>query len=134
MARIDLNCDMGESFGIYRIGADGDFRIGLNEVAIGLMLPRFGTRLAQDRLSKRHLQRAVCLATIYDPRSAIDVGFLDEVVAPAEVIGKSVEAAAAYAKLSPTAYDLTQANLRKQLVDEVLATIDADLQGLSLPS
>ena len=26
--RIDLNCDMGESFGIYRIGADDDPRGG----------------------------------------------------------------------------------------------------------
>ena len=24
MGRVDLNCDMGESFGVYRIGADED--------------------------------------------------------------------------------------------------------------
>ena len=36
-----------------RIGIKGDFKIGLNEVAIGMALPIFAVELARDRLSKR---------------------------------------------------------------------------------
>ena len=35
----------------YRIGMDGDFRIGLNETAIGLTLPAFAIELAAARLA-----------------------------------------------------------------------------------
>ena len=50
-----------------RIGASGDFKIGMNEVGIGMPVPRFATELADDRLSRRHLDAAINLATIYDP-------------------------------------------------------------------
>ena len=60
-----------------RIGAAGSFKIGLNEVRIGMPVPRFATELADDRLSRRHVDAAVNLATIYDPTGAADAGFLD---------------------------------------------------------
>ena len=50
-----------------RIGVAGAFKIGLNEVAIQLALPVFGTELARDRLSKRHFTSATLQAKIYDP-------------------------------------------------------------------
>jgi len=62
-----------------RIGAAGDFRIGLPEVTIGMPLPFFATELARDRISKRHLSQ-VFLGRMYDPEGATDAGFLDEVV------------------------------------------------------
>ena len=40
-----------------RIGAAGEFKIGLNEVAIQMTLPIFAMELARDRLSKRHFTR-----------------------------------------------------------------------------
>src|SRR5262249_57539618 len=49
-----------------RIGARGDFKIGLNEVAIGMRLPIFAYELARERLSKRHLARATMQAELYD--------------------------------------------------------------------
>lgn len=77
----------------FRIGAAGDAKIGLNEVAIGMTLPVFGVELARARLSKRHFELAVMHARIYDPVESVDAGFLDEVV-----VGESLaEAAFAHA-------------------------------------
>ena len=120
--------------GSHRVGARGAFKIGLNEVSIGLMLPKFGTKLAQDRLSKRHLQRAVCLSTLYGPDEAVDVGFLDELAEPEQVVSRAVEIAKGYTSLHALAYNQTQANLRKDLIKDVLASIDEDLKDLELPS
>ena len=33
-----------------RVGVDGDFKIGLNEVGIGMTMPKLGVELARDRL------------------------------------------------------------------------------------
>ena len=69
-----------------RIGAAGDYKIGMNEVAIGMPVPRFATEFADDRLSRRHLDAAIGLATIYDPAGAVEAGFLDELVEGDRVI------------------------------------------------
>ena len=49
-----LGCDL-------RVGADIDCKIGLNEVAIGMVLPAWALTSANDRLSRRHIQLAVAL-------------------------------------------------------------------------
>ena len=55
-----LACDV-------RIGAAGDFKLGLNEVAIGLTVPWFGIALAEHRLARPYADR--CLVT-GDPAGA----------------------------------------------------------------
>ena len=60
-----------------RVGARGEFRIGLIETQLGMVLPRWAVELAQERLSKRHVQDATVGARIYDPDGAADAGFLD---------------------------------------------------------
>ncbi len=66
----------------YRIGMDGDFRIGLNETAIGLTLPAFAIELAEARLDRRALTMATIGARLYAPANALDVGYLDQVAVP----------------------------------------------------
>ncbi len=64
-----------------RIGEPGAYKIGMNEVAIGMPVPRFAIELASDRLSRRHLTQATALAHIYDPIGAVDAGYLDRLAA-----------------------------------------------------
>ncbi len=60
-----------------RIGQPGSFKIGMNEVNIGMPVPRFALELAADRLSRRHLHHATALAQGYDPEAAVDAGYFD---------------------------------------------------------
>ena len=76
-----------------RIGARGDFKIGLNEVAIGLALPAFAYELARERLARRHFHRATTLAEIYSPDGAVEAGYLDRVVALESVARTAVSRA-----------------------------------------
>jgi len=87
-----------------RIGARGPFRIGLIETKIGMVLPRWAVELAQERLSKRHVQDATVGARIYDPDGAADAGFLDSVVAPEAVAEAAVAEARRWAELPRDAY------------------------------
>src|SRR5580693_5085168 len=66
-----------------RIGTEGPFRLGLNEVKIGLTVPWFAIELARQRLQPAAFDRAVVSAAIHDPHEALAAGFLDRVV-PAE--------------------------------------------------
>lgn len=66
----------------YRIGMDGDFRIGLNETAIGLTLPAFAIELAEARLDRRALTLATVGARLFAPADALNAGYLDQVAVP----------------------------------------------------
>lgn len=108
-----LGCDV-------RVGADIEAKVGLNEVAIKMVLPNWAFTISDDRLSKRHRQRALANARLTTPRDAIDVGFIDEVVPEERLLDRAVEVAAELAAtLDPSAYRRTISVLR----GDVLATM-----------
>jgi enoyl-CoA hydratase len=88
----------------HRVGARGDFRIGLIETQIGMVLPRWAVELARERLSVRHFQQATLGARMYDADGAMDAGYLDEVVDPADVAACAETAAQYWASLPRAAY------------------------------
>ena len=104
-----------------RIGARGDFKLGLNEVAIGLALPPFAMHLAAARLSKRHLVRSALAAEIYGPAEAIDAGFLDAVVTPDDLEAEAESAARRLAALDALAFRTTKAALRAETIARIRA-------------
>lgn len=109
-----------------RIGAAGDFRIGLNEVAIGLTLPLFAVEVARQRLAPAYFQRAV-VGDLYGPDEAVVAGFLDEVVAPGELARRSREVATGLTAIDYEAHAGTKRKLRAAALDALRAAIEAEL-------
>lgn len=101
----------------YRIGVEGPFSIGLNEVAIGMTMHHAGIELAQDRLSKAAFQRSVINAEMFDPQGAVVAGFLDKVVAPEELHAAALEAARQLKKINMNAHKHTKLKVRKALLE-----------------
>ena len=119
-ALVLLGCDV-------RVGADIDAKIGLNEVAIKMVLPDWAFTIAEDRLSKRHVQRALANARITTPRDAVDVGYIDEVVAADDVLERAVDLAAELAStLDPSAYQRTIRKMRGPVLDLMERQIATD--------
>jgi enoyl-CoA hydratase len=121
-----LGCDV-------RVGADVDCKIGLNEVAIGMVLPDWAITIAQERLSKRHLQRVVANAAVTDSRGAEASGFLDEVVPEHDVLGIAVGHARELAALSGRAYAGTVLALRGPVLARMAAQITSDREAGASP-
>ena len=115
-----------------RIGVDGPFQIGLNEVRIGLTMPWFVIVLARARLHPAQFDAAVIRARMYTPAEAIDAGFLDRVVAPAELRAASVETATALAQLDMRAYRETKLRVRGETLDRLRAAIDEEMTPAAL--
>ena len=122
-----MSCDL-------RIGPEAPAKIGLNEVGIGMSLPLFATAFAHDRLSKRHITAATALATLYSPAEAVDVGYLDAVVPPDDVVGAAAEAAGRFAAaFHRDAFGQTRVTMRGSTVDGINAALDEDLAAMILP-
>lgn len=110
-----------------RIATDGPFRIGLNEVKIGLTVPWFAIELARHRLTPAHFDRAVVNATMYSPSDAIAAGFLDRVVPPEELRAAGLEAATELAELNPVAHTATKLRVRAAALAALRSAIETEL-------
>jgi enoyl-CoA hydratase len=110
----------------YRIGVEGPFTIGLNEVKIGMTMHHVGIAIAQDRLTKPAFQRAVINAEMFSPQSAVAAGFLDLVVAPEHLMATARDAAQQMKKLNMTAHKNTKLKVRKVLLETLDAAITLD--------
>jgi enoyl-CoA hydratase len=110
-----------------RIGAEGPFRIGLNEVRIGLTVPGFAVELARYRLCPPHFDRSVVTATMCGPRKAAAAGFLDSVVAPIDLRRAALERAGELAELDPDAHVATKLRARAGVLAAVRAAIESEL-------
>lgn len=112
--------------GDYRIGAQGPYRIGANEVAIGIPMPRFGVEMCRQRLAPAHFQRAVALAEMYAPEDAVAAGFLDRVVPAADVERTAREVAAQLATLPVEVHAASKLRARDHALSAIRAAIEAD--------
>jgi enoyl-CoA hydratase len=114
----------------FRVGALGDVKIGLNEVAIGLTLPTFATALAHERLSPLHRQRAQVLAEIYDGPGAVAAGFLDRAVPALDVEAAAIAEATRFAELHAGAHHATKRRVRRAALEVLRASLEEDQTGI----
>lgn len=119
--------------GDVRIGAAGAYRIGLNEVSIGMPVPVLAMELARDRITTTELGRATLEATIYGPEEAARVGYLDAVVPAGEVLAKAKQEATRLTALARPAYAATKARLRGKTVAHILGSLEEDMKSLLAP-
>ena len=109
-----------------RIGAEGNFKIGLPEVAIGMTMPIFGIELARDRIARQHLTAALTQARIYNPQEAAQVGYLD-ITAPADALRETALARAAeLGALRQPAFANTKRKEREETVTLIRETLVDD--------
>jgi enoyl-CoA hydratase len=110
----------------YRIGVEGPFHIGLNEVQIGMTMHHAGIELARDRLRRSAFQRSVIGAEMFDPAGALQAGFLDEVVPPEQLQAAALAAAQRLQKLNMKAHARTKLKARKAFLETLDEAIRVD--------
>ncbi|MFQ3220686.1 MAG: enoyl-CoA hydratase [Paraglaciecola sp.] len=115
----------------YRIGLQGNFKIGLNEVAIGMTMHHAGVELARGRLAPVFFNRSVILAEMVSPDDAVKAGFLDLVVEQDAFAQTVASAAQSLSKLNMKAHHQTKLKARDELLNILDKAIEKDI-GSSL--
>ncbi|MDI9778848.1 MULTISPECIES: crotonase/enoyl-CoA hydratase family protein [Pseudomonas] len=103
----------------YRIGVEGPYKIGLNEVQIGMTMHHAGIELARDRLRRSAFHRSVINAEMFEPKDALDAGFLDKVVPAEQLLEVAQGVARELKKLNMLAHKNTKLKARKALLDNL---------------
>ena len=110
-----------------RVGADGPFKLGLNEVRIGLTLPWFAIVLARHRLAPAHFDHAAVTGTMFDPYTAREAGLLDSVVPPDELDAAAMAAARDLTTVDRRAHAATKLRVRQPVIEELRHAIATEL-------
>lgn len=122
---LSLFCD-------WRVVAEGDWRIGLNEVQVGLALPPTIFQALKFLVGPHQAERLAVSGVLISPAEAARIGLLDETVPPERVVPRAVEWCQGMLALPPQAMMATRVQARADLValfnetsdhepDEVLA-------------
>src|SRR5207237_922959 len=100
----------------HRIAADGDYRIGMNEVAIGITPPRWAIEVARQRLMPAYLSRTVVTGEMFAPAEAVTAGFFDRLVPAADLEHVAQETALAISKINLANHALAKQRLRGEVI------------------
>jgi enoyl-CoA hydratase len=120
--------------GDVRIATAGAYRIGLNEVAIGMPVPVLAMELARDRLSPAALTRATLLAHVHSPEEALAAGYVDEVVAADQVMPRALAEAARLGALGRSPFRATKERLRGRTIAHIRGSLEDDMRALMFPT
>jgi len=115
-----LGCDV-------RVGVRGPFRMGLNEVAIGIAPPGFAIELARSRMHPAWLSRTVALGEMYEPDDAVGAGLLDRVVDPDQAEATVAALAKTLRSLHAPSHALAKQRLRRATTLAMREAIDLEL-------
>jgi len=73
-----------------RIAAGGNFRMGLNEVAVGLTLPALVFDAYRLLLGQRQAEKLAVIGALISPEEALACGLVDELCEPDDVLTTAI--------------------------------------------
>jgi len=108
-AVLALQCD-------YRVAASGDWKIGLNEVQVGLAIPAPVLAVLRFVVGERTAGRLAMTGEMLSMDQALAVGMVDELVEPAQVVGRAIEYAQKLSCLPQQAMNATRLQAKEHLL------------------
>ena len=112
----------------YRVGVQGQFKIGLNETLIGMTMHDFGIELARYRIPLNYFSRSVINAELYTPSNAIEAGFYDAVIKVESMETNISEITQNFKNLNMSAFVGTKLKSRRSLLETLDECIENDMK------
>lgn len=110
-----------------RLGLAGPWRIGMNEVAIGLTVPKFALELARHRLTPPGFAR-ITTAPMFDPQEALRLGYLDRIL-DADQLADAVKTEASRLRaLDMPSFKVTKARINEGVLRAIDAAVKEELR------
>jgi enoyl-CoA hydratase/carnithine racemase len=120
-AVLSLCCDR-------RVMAEGDYAIGLNEVQIGIPIPRIVADLATRAVGRR-IGEALCVSgKLLSPEDALEVGFVDELAPVGDVVAAALRWCEQIIEAPAQALAGTRSVLRRDLVESIRSHSNDDVR------
>ncbi len=113
-----------------RIMAEGNFKIGFNEVLVGIPMPPSLYWAVRRLVGPRQAERLCVGSLLFPPAEALRIGLVDEVVSSERVVERAIEWCRSLLALPPEAMSATRRLARSGLASLFGEGNEAELAGL----
>lgn len=120
---IALCCD-------YRLMADGQFIIGLNEIPVGIVVPDGIFNLYSFWLGRRKAYQYIMEGALLDVTAALKAGLIDEITTGEDLLSSAEKKVRGYMQLNPAVWSASKLNLRKELISQLNADQSSMLDAM----
>ena len=115
----------------WRVMADGDFKIGLSEVQVGLPLPPVIFAGLRRLVGPRQAERLAVGGLLISPAEAEAVGLIDEVAPPDQVIDRALQWCQTLLALPAEAMTITRRQARADLLAYFEQNLEPEVQTVT---
>jgi 3,2-trans-enoyl-CoA isomerase len=102
-----------------RLMAEGNYKIGLNEVPVGIVVPESIYHLYAQTVGQRQAYQFLMAGKMLTPTEALQAGLVDQVVPLDTLEAAASEHLAHYLKLDAATWQGTKRNLRRPLLEQL---------------
>jgi enoyl-CoA hydratase len=112
----------------YRIGAKDSLTIGVPELLVGVPIPAIALEIVRFAAAHKYFQQIVYSGKTYSSAEALEVGLLDEVVPPENLLECAMQSAKRFTALPPVAFEITKRRLRETVRERIRQLPDEEQQ------
>ena len=114
----------------HRVAVSGDYKMGINVAAIGLVTPPWFLTMLTHLIGQRPTEAALQQATLFPPARAKAIGLVDEVCEPDVLETHAFDALTPYLTVSAESRSTMKLSLRRDLIDRFLTSRDQDAEDM----
>ncbi|XP_077980232.1 enoyl-CoA delta isomerase 1, mitochondrial-like [Glandiceps talaboti] len=103
----------------YRIFAQGNYVIGMNEVALNIAMLQWISILLESVVGPLNAERAILRGRFFKPEEALNIGLVDHVVPANELLQKSINILTQCLKVPDLARKITKRRLREAILNDM---------------
>ncbi|HET7231549.1 MAG TPA: enoyl-CoA hydratase-related protein [Longimicrobium sp.] len=118
--------------GDYRLMAEGNGRLGVPELLVGVPMPAAVLELVRAAVPADRINPLMYLGRTYPPAEALVRGLVDEVVPADALATRAREVAEQLTSVSPQAFRLTKRSLRAPVLERIERSAAHDEEALAL--
>jgi len=111
----------------WRVMAAGEFKMGLNEVQVGIPLPAVILAALRRLVGARRAEHLAVGGLLISPQQALEIGWIDEVAAPDQVVERAQKWCETLLALPSEAMTATRREARSDLVAIFDRNLEAEL-------
>lgn len=110
-----------------RVAVGGAFKLGVNETALGLVMPMWALVIVQAAIRPDRWAEAILLGRLYPPDEAVSIGIVDEVVDESELAAAVLAVTDEVSALPTSTYAATKQRLRADAARRAGARVAAEM-------
>jgi len=114
----------------WRVMAEGDYKIGLNEVQVGIQLPPILMKALRRMVGPREAEHMAVEGSLISPQDARRIGLVDELAPAGQVLNRALEWCQRILALPPEAMSGTRREARADLVKFFEEDLEAELAAV----